>query len=144
MTCSKLYVTKIKFSKSLQSQRNKDEIKTSFNFTVILCKYVSKKWNLILHPTLSYNQAQESNNKLQFIGIFHSLSFLLLFIYVHSLILAPVLIQVAHAIHKHMQFKMIGKQLHGNDCSSQCSQGNLRKISNLCVLAWYSYKHRCS
>ena len=55
MTCSKLYVTKIKFSKSLQSQRNKDEIKTSFNFTVILCKYVSKKWNLILHPTLSYN-----------------------------------------------------------------------------------------
>ena len=52
MTCSKLYVTKIKFSKS---QRNKDEIKTCFNFTVILCKYVSKKWNLILHPTLSDN-----------------------------------------------------------------------------------------
>ena len=43
MTCSKLYVTKIKYSKSLQSQRTKGEIKISFYFTVILCKYVSKK-----------------------------------------------------------------------------------------------------
>ena len=42
MTCSKLYVTKIKYSKSLQSQRTKGEIKTSFNFDVILCIYVSK------------------------------------------------------------------------------------------------------
>ena len=42
MTCSKLCSTKIKYSKSLQSQRTNDEIKTSFNFTVILCKYVSK------------------------------------------------------------------------------------------------------
>ena len=41
-TCSKLYVTKIKYSKNLQSQRPKDEIKTSLNFTVIPCKYVSK------------------------------------------------------------------------------------------------------
>ena len=39
MACSKLYATKIKYSKSLQSQRTKGEIKTSFNFTVILCKY---------------------------------------------------------------------------------------------------------
>ena len=51
MACSKLYVTKLKCSKSLQSQRTKDEIKTSFNFTVILCKYVSRKQNLILRPT---------------------------------------------------------------------------------------------
>ena len=42
MTCSKLYATKIKYGKSLQSQRTKGEIKTSFNFAVILCKYVSK------------------------------------------------------------------------------------------------------
>ena len=42
MTCSKLYVTKIKHSKSLQSQRTRGEIKTSFNFPVILCKYLSK------------------------------------------------------------------------------------------------------
>ena len=52
MTCSTLYVTKIKYSKSLQSQRTKGEIKISFYFTVILCKYVSKKWNLTLHPTV--------------------------------------------------------------------------------------------
>ena len=32
MTCSKLYATKIKYGKSLQSQRTKGEIKTSFNF----------------------------------------------------------------------------------------------------------------
>ena len=42
ITCPKLYVTKIKYGKSLQSQRTKGEMKTSFNFAVILCKYVSK------------------------------------------------------------------------------------------------------
>ena len=42
MTCSKLYVTEIKDSKSLQSQIIKGEIKTRFNFAVILCIYVSK------------------------------------------------------------------------------------------------------
>ena len=42
MTCSKLYVTKIKCIKSLTGQRPKSEIKTSFNFAVILCKYTSK------------------------------------------------------------------------------------------------------
>ena len=36
MTCSKLYVAKIKYSKSLQSQRTKGESKASFNFAVIL------------------------------------------------------------------------------------------------------------
>ena len=43
MTCSKLYATKIKYNKSWQIQRTKGEIKTSFNFAVILCKHVSKK-----------------------------------------------------------------------------------------------------
>ena len=42
MTCSKLYLTKIKYSKSLQSQRTKGQIKTSFNFNAGLCIYVSK------------------------------------------------------------------------------------------------------
>ena len=42
MNCSKSYATKIKYSKSFQSQRTKGEIKISFNFTVILCTYVSK------------------------------------------------------------------------------------------------------
>ena len=36
-TWSKLYATKIKYSKSLQSQRTNGKIKTSFNFTVVLC-----------------------------------------------------------------------------------------------------------
>ena len=42
MTCSKLFVTKIKYSKSLQSQKTKDEIKTCFNFAAILRNYVFK------------------------------------------------------------------------------------------------------
>ena len=42
MTCSKLLVTKIKYSKSLQSQKTDGEIKTSFDFSVNICKYVSK------------------------------------------------------------------------------------------------------
>ena len=35
-------VTKIKYSKSMQSQRTDGEIKTSFYFTVNICKYVPK------------------------------------------------------------------------------------------------------
>ena len=42
MTCSKLFVTKAKYNKGLQSQRTKGQINTSFDFTVILWKYVSK------------------------------------------------------------------------------------------------------
>ena len=42
MTCSRLYVIKIKYGKSFQSQRTKDEIKTDFNFAVNLCMHVSK------------------------------------------------------------------------------------------------------
>ena len=53
MTCSKLHVTKIKYSKSLQSQRTKGEMKTSFNFSVILCIYVSKNGiQSSIHPSL--------------------------------------------------------------------------------------------
>ena len=37
-----LHLTKIKYNKSLQSQRTKSETKTSFNFTVFFCIYVSK------------------------------------------------------------------------------------------------------
>ena len=40
MACLKLLVTKIKYSKSLQSQRTDGEIKTSFDFSVNICKYV--------------------------------------------------------------------------------------------------------
>ena len=42
MTCSKLFVTKIKYSKSLQRQRTKGELKNSFNVVVIVCIYVFK------------------------------------------------------------------------------------------------------
>ena len=42
MTCSKFYVTKIRYSKNLQSQRTKGGIKTRFIFAVNLCKYVCK------------------------------------------------------------------------------------------------------
>ena len=70
MTCSRLYITKIKCSKILQSQRTEEEIKTSFNFTEILIKYVWKTQNLTLYPSPSYNEAQQSNNKSQFIYIY--------------------------------------------------------------------------
>ena len=40
----KVILTKIKYSKTLQNQRTKSEIKTSFNFAKIICKYVSKNW----------------------------------------------------------------------------------------------------
>ena len=42
MTCSKLFVTKIKYSKSLQRQRSKGELKSGFNLVVIICIYVLK------------------------------------------------------------------------------------------------------
>ena len=42
MAISKLLVTKIKYSKSSQSQRTDGEIETSFDFSVTICKYVSK------------------------------------------------------------------------------------------------------
>ena len=35
-------ITKMMYSKSLQSQRTKGEIKNSFNFAIILCRYLSK------------------------------------------------------------------------------------------------------
>ena len=41
MTCSKLLLTKLKYSKYLQSQGTDGEIKASFDFAVNFCKYVS-------------------------------------------------------------------------------------------------------
>ena len=55
MTCSKFHATKTKYNKSLESQWIKGEIKTSFDFTVILCKYLSKngiKSSIQLPPSL--------------------------------------------------------------------------------------------
>ena len=83
MTCSKLYATKIKYSKSSQSQRTKGEIKTSFNFSVILCIYVSK------------------NGEKQKITVYRYLLFFAIFIAVYSHILVPTLIEVADAVHTH-------------------------------------------
>ena len=51
MACSKFSVTKTKYRKILQSKQTKGEIKTSFNFAVILCIYVSKNQILSsIHP----------------------------------------------------------------------------------------------
>ena len=63
MTCSKLYVTKIKYSKGLQSQRTKSEIKASFNFAVILCIYVSKNgFNPPSTPSLTTSHRRVTKN----------------------------------------------------------------------------------
>ena len=84
MTCSKLYVTKIKYSKSLQSQRTKGKIKTSFYFAVILLYIFVQKRHLILHPPPSLTtRHRRATKKLQFIGICYSLSFLLGFIAIY-------------------------------------------------------------
>ena len=82
MTCSKLYEIKIKYSKNLQSQRTKDEKKTSFNIALIIYIRV-QQWNLIVHPPPLYYLAQESSKNLEFIGICYSLSFLLWFKALH-------------------------------------------------------------
>ena len=42
MTYSKLCVTKIKYSKSLQSQKTKGEMKTNFNFAVSFVNMCAK------------------------------------------------------------------------------------------------------
>ena len=70
----------------------------------------------------SYNNTQESNKKLQFIGICYSLSFLLwlkspILAPIYSPILAPILTQIAYAVHAHTQFKMIGKKSYENECN---------------------------
>ena len=75
ITYSKLYATKIKYSKSLQSQRTKSEIKANFSFTVILCKYVPKKRNLILQsPALTTKYRRVT------IAVYRHFSFFLIFI----------------------------------------------------------------
>ena len=105
MNCSKLYVTKIKYSKSLQSQRTKGGIKPVF---ILLKFFVNVCLKMEFNPSSthsSYNYAQESNKKLQIIRICYSLSFLLWFI---ALYYSPI-IQIAYVVHTHMQFKMIGE-----------------------------------
>ena len=82
ITYSNLYATKIKYSKSLQSQRTKSEIKTNFSFTVILCKHVPKKRNLILQsPALTTRYRRVT------IAVYRHFSFFLIFIvayvYIH-------------------------------------------------------------
>ena len=64
MTCSKLLVTKIKYSKSLQSQRTDGEIKTSFDFAVNICKYVSKNEikSSIHSPFITTNRRRVTKN----------------------------------------------------------------------------------
>ena len=53
MACSKWCVTEIKYSKTLQSQNNKNEIKASFNFAVILRKMgPERKFNPPFTPLL--------------------------------------------------------------------------------------------
>ena len=82
ITYSNLYATKIKYSKSLQSQRTKSEITTNFSFTVILCKHVPKKRNLILQsPALTTRYRRVT------IAVYRHFSFFLIFIvayvYIH-------------------------------------------------------------
>ena len=53
MTCLKLYVTNINYSKTLQSQRTKSEVKASFSFAKMICKYVSKnRTESSIYPSL--------------------------------------------------------------------------------------------
>ena len=71
----KVMVTKIKYSKSLQSKSTKGEIKTSFNFAVILCIYVN--FVLYLPPSFTTRHMRVPKN---YSCICYSLSFLLWFI----------------------------------------------------------------
>ena len=90
MACLKLLVTKIKCSKGLQSQRTECEIKTSFDFTVNICKYESKnKIKSCIHPP--------------FIATNYSRQKITFFRY-------SWLIQIAYEVHMHTQLNMIEKQ----------------------------------
>ena len=52
MARSKLLVTKIKYSKSLKSQITDGKIKTNFDFSINICKYVSKnEVKSSMHPS---------------------------------------------------------------------------------------------
>ena len=82
ITYSNLYATKIKYSKSLQSQRTKSEIKTNFSFTVILCKHVPKKRNLILQsPALTTRYRRVTIAVYRYFSFF--LIFIVAYVYIH-------------------------------------------------------------
>ena len=98
----------------MQSQRTKDKIKTSFDFTAIICKYVSKNGiRFSIHPlfiTTKYKRVIK-------ISVFRYLPFFVIFVLVYSPVLAPILIQIAYAVHTHTQFNMIRQQSYANEWS---------------------------
>ena len=68
ITCSNLQVTKIKYSKSLQSQRNEGKIKTSFSFVVNISKYVLKDGiKSSIHPTCAATKHKRVKKKYSFL-----------------------------------------------------------------------------
>ena len=97
MACSKLLVTKIKYSK----------------FSVNSCKYESKnETKSSIHPPfITTNHMRVTKN-------YSFQVFAILCYFYYGLILAPILIQIAYAVHTHTQFNMIGKQPYANDCGS--------------------------
>ena len=116
MTCSKLYITKIKHIVRLRSQRTKGEVKTSFNFAVILCKYLSINGILssihLPYPVTTRHRVVTKNYSLK------DLTYFVIFTSVYSPLLVPILSQTVHVVNTHTQFKMIGKQSYENDCSA--------------------------
>ena len=86
MTCSKLYVTKIKYSKSLQSQRTKYKIKTNFDFAVILCMCSKTEFNPPSTPSLATRHRRVTKNYILKVFV-NSFSFLLWFIALYYLLL---------------------------------------------------------
>ena len=69
-------------------------------FAVILCKYVFK--NGIQFSVYSPIKKAHETEK---IAVYRCLSFFAILTVVYSLILAPTLIQVAHAVYVHTQFR---------------------------------------
>ena len=113
MTCSMLLVTKIKYSKSLDSQRTDGDIKNSFNFAVNICKYVFKNGiKSSIHPSFITTKHRRVTKNYSFwvFGILCHFYF--------GPILAPILILITYAVQTHTQFNVIGKQSYANDCSS--------------------------
>ena len=113
MTSSKLLVTKIKYSKSLQNQRTDGEIKAIFDFAVNICKYMFKNEikSSIHQPFITTNHRRETKN-------YSFQVFAIPCYFYFGPILAPILIQIVYAVHTHRQFNMIGKQSYANDFGS--------------------------
>ena len=98
ITYSNLYATKIKYSKSLQSQRTKSEIKTNFSFTVILCKHVPKKRNLILQsPALTTRYRRVTIAVYRYFSFF--LIFIVAYVYIHIYIYIYIHIYIYKCIY---------------------------------------------